>query len=75
MKIIVECKRQHRLADFVDLKLTLLDLGYDLTITPDGDLRAYDPAPTPAPRMELDLITLSRPQKPIWPPRKLRSVP
>ena len=74
MKLIVECKPAHRLADFADVKLALLDLGYSLTITPVGDLLAHDPVP----RMErpLDLIAIPKPRrKPIWPPRKLRSAP
>jgi hypothetical protein len=72
VKLIIECKPGQRLADLANVKLALLELGYQITITPAGDLLARDPQPAPCG----DLIAIDRPRhKPVWPPRKLRAAP
>lgn len=73
MKLIIECKPHHRLTDLTDVKLALLELGYDLTISPAGDLVNRD---TLSANCRPELIAISSPRpKPIWPPRKLRAAP
>jgi len=44
MRLTVHLHPKHRLADLADVKLSLLELGYALTIDREGNLVATHPA-------------------------------